>query len=63
MGRRVRANLPLVPRGADDLSPMDDHGADRHVSGLTGALRLAQCEQHEMLVAAEEVRVAHALSM
>jgi hypothetical protein len=51
---RVAAKLPLVAGRRDDLTPVYNDRADRHVVVLEGALCLAQSEAHEVLVAREE---------
>ena len=54
MRGRVLAQLALVVAGADDLALVDDDGADRDVLVLERALRLAERQAHEPLVASEE---------
>ena len=50
----VLAQLALVVAGPDDLAVLDHDGPDRDVVVLERALRLAQREPHEVLVAREE---------
>src|SRR5207302_7550344 len=52
--RGVAAQLALVASSRQHPTLVHDHAADRHVVVLEGALRLAQCEPHEVLVAREE---------
>jgi hypothetical protein len=57
VGGRVLAELALVVAGRDHLAVVDDDRADRHVVVLERALRLAEGEAHEVLVAREEAGV------
>jgi hypothetical protein len=51
VGARILAQLALVVPGPDDLPPVDGDRTHGHVVVLERALRLADREPHEVLVA------------
>jgi hypothetical protein len=54
VGGGVVAQLALVARGGEHLALAHEHGAYRDVIVLGRALRLAEGQPHEVLVATEE---------
>jgi hypothetical protein len=59
VGGGIAAELALVEGGGQHLAAGDHDGSDWDVVVLDGALRLAQREPHEVLVAGEEGRLRH----